>query len=218
MEGRYLRQLDWYDPIKHDVSVTVVGAGGIGGPSVLALAKLGVTKLRVFDFDTVEAHNQPNQIYGGADVGEQKVYALKSVVDRLADSRIRVVCRRMRPSDILSGIVIAAVDSMPARRMIWETVKKNAARVPLYIDGRIGGQVIRVLSVRPRMRRDSASYEETLVPEYKVAPLKCTAAGIIDVSFVVSALICRAFRLWVTDKERIGDLFYDHRNLKFLKG
>lgn len=217
MLKRYHRQMDWFDPNKHSVNVTVIGAGGIGGPTVLALAKLGVKRVRVFDFDNVEEHNQPNQIYGGAYVGEPKVYALKSVVDRLADCRVHVVNRRLRASDALSGIVIGAVDSMDSRRLIWDTIKKNAVSVPLYIDGRLGGQVIRVLSVRPQNRRDSASYAETLVPEYKVAPLKCTAAGIIDVSFAVAALICRAYRLWCTDKERIGDLFYDHRNLGFFK-
>src|SRR5439155_1114540 len=121
--------------------------------------------------------------------------SLNAITEFLADKSITTVNRRIRPSDKLSGIVVGAVDSMDSRRLIWETVKKNAANVPLYIDGRIGGEVIRVLSVRPRNGRDGKLYERTIVPDYAVAPLKCTAAGIIDVSFVVSALICRALRL-----------------------
>lgn len=215
---QYTRQLDWFDPAKHKTSVTVVGAGGIGGPTVLALAKLGIARIRVFDFDRVEAHNQPNQVFGTMDIGYYKVYCLDEMVRRYADKKITCVNRRLRPSDKLSGIVIGAVDSMDSRRAIWGMVKKNAATVPLYIDGRIGGEVIRVLSVRPQSGRDGKRYEQTIVPDYKVAPLKCTAAGIIDVSFVVSALICRALRLFVTEKEIQKDLFYDHRNLRFLKG
>lgn len=217
-EAQYLRQLDWFDPAKHQTTVTVVGAGGIGGPTVLALAKLGVGKIRVFDFDKVELHNQPNQVYGTLDIGLRKTYALNAMVERYADKSITCVTRRLRPSDKLSGIVIGAVDSMASRKTIWETVKKSSANVPLYIDGRIGGEVIRVMSARPGVKADCARYEASILPEYKVAPLKCTAAGIIDVSFVVASLIVRAFRLWVTEQERIPDLFYDHRNLRFLKG
>lgn len=217
-EGQYLRQLDIFDPTLHNVPVTVIGAGGIGGPTVLALAKLGVSKIRVFDFDTVEEHNQPNQVYGMGDVRSYKVHALHGMVERYADKSIRTVTRRLRMSDKLSGVVIGAVDSMKSRKLIWEVVKRNAASVPLYIDGRLGSQVIRVLSVQPQNGRDSKRYAGTLLEDWQVAPLKCTEAGIIDVSFAVASLICRAYRLWCTEDEYINDLFYDQRNLRVLRG
>lgn len=214
----FTRQLGFFDPSKDQTTVTVIGAGGIGGPTVLALAKLGVQKIRVFDFDRVETHNQPNQLYGLRCVGDYKVKALNHHVKELADVDISTAPRRLRPSDQLSGIVIGAVDSMASRKAIWESVKRNAASVPLYIDGRIGGQVVRVLSARPNRIVDLKSYEKTLTHEHLVTELKCTERGIIDVSFVVASLIVRAYRLWCTKKERIGDLYYDHRNLAFMKG
>lgn len=213
----YTRQLGFFDPSEHSTSVTVIGAGGIGGPTVLALAKLGVRKIRVFDFDRVEAGNQPNQLYGLSCVGDYKVKALNHHVKELADVVISTAPRRLRPSDHLSGIVIGAVDSMASRKAIWNLVKRDSANVQLYIDGRIGGQVIRVLSAQPRIKRQAQKYEASLTHEHLVAQLKCTERAIIDVSFVVASLIVRAYRLWCTKKERISDLYYDHRNLAFIK-
>lgn len=212
----YLRQLDWFDPAKHNVPVTVVGAGGIGGPTVLALAKLGVSKLKVYDFDRVEAHNQPNQLYGLADIKRHKVDSLQKLVARFADVRINVSRKKFTQYHKPMGVVISAVDSMDARRAIWSAVKASKD-VQLYIDGRIGGEVVRVLVCRPLVKSDVKNYENTLVKNHAVVPLKCTAAGIIDVSFSVAALITRAFRLAITGRPKYSDLFYDHRNLIFQK-
>lgn len=213
----FTRQLGWFDPSKHQVPVTVVGAGGIGGPTTLALAKLGLERIKVYDFDKVEAHNQPNQVYGLQHISQYKVDALASIVSTLSDVTICGRSQKVTNKTKLSGVVISAVDSMDARRVIWSAVKAGADRVPLFIDGRIGGQVIRVLSVRPRHLKERRLYEKSLVPNHAVAPLLCTEAGIIDVSFAVAAIIARALRLYLVEKELISDLYYDHRNLRFLR-
>jgi len=213
----FTRQLGWFDPSKHDARVTVIGAGGIGGPTVLALAKMGITSVKVYDFDRVDAHNQPNQMYGLADLGTSKVEALKDLVQVLADTKIVAVHGKVTAKTRLSGVVISAVDSMDARRAIWSAVKSAGTRVRLFVDGRIGGQVIRVVTVRPSIKKDQRRYEGTLVPNHAVAPLLCTEAGIIDVSFAVAAIITRAVRSYLADKETISDLYYDHRNLRFLR-
>lgn len=213
----FRRQLDLFDPAKHSLPVTIVGAGGIGGPTALALAKMGIHQLKVYDHDTVDPHNQPNQIYGNDQIGWAKVGALQDIVNQLANVKIRCVQKKVTDNTKLEGVVIGAVDSMDARRAIWSAVRKAGRKVPLYVDGRIGGQVIRVLSLCPYKRSAAKSYEATLVSNDAVAPMRCTEAGIIDVSFVVAAVITRAVRLWCTDKEMISDLFFDQRNLRVLR-
>jgi molybdopterin/thiamine biosynthesis adenylyltransferase len=215
----YTRQLGIFDPSKFPgLAVTVVGAGGIGGPTTLALAKLGIRTIKVYDFDRVDAHNQPNQIYGLKDLRDAKVNALRDIVKGLADVTIRPIGKRLTKDTQLQGIVIGAVDSMAARSEIWQAVLKAGKKVSLYLDGRLGEQVIRVLTVRPERPKDVQRYIRTIVPQHAVVPMRCTAAGIIDVSFSVAALITRSLRLALTNpKEIVFDLFYDHRNLSFLK-
>jgi len=59
----FLRQLDIADPAKFkNKPVTVIGAGGIGAATVVALAKTGFENITVYDFDTIGEHNLPNQL------------------------------------------------------------------------------------------------------------------------------------------------------------
>jgi tRNA A37 threonylcarbamoyladenosine dehydratase len=59
----FLRQLDIADPSQFkDKPVTVIGAGGIGAATVVALAKTGFENIAVYDFDRIEPHNLPNQL------------------------------------------------------------------------------------------------------------------------------------------------------------
>jgi molybdopterin/thiamine biosynthesis adenylyltransferase len=57
----YWRQADLISPEALAATVTIVGAGGIGSPVALALAKKGCRTLTRYDPDMVEAHNLPNQ-------------------------------------------------------------------------------------------------------------------------------------------------------------
>jgi tRNA A37 threonylcarbamoyladenosine dehydratase len=52
----FLRQLDIADPSQFkDKPVTVIGAGGIGAATVVALAKTDFENITVYDFDTVRS-------------------------------------------------------------------------------------------------------------------------------------------------------------------
>ena len=53
--------------------IDVIGAGATGSRVVLALAKLGLDNIHVWDFDHVEAHNIANQVFGLADIGKLKI-------------------------------------------------------------------------------------------------------------------------------------------------
>ncbi len=58
-----------------DTSVTVIGVGAIGRQVALQLASIGVTKLQLIDFDTVELTNVTTQGYRADEIGQAKVIA-----------------------------------------------------------------------------------------------------------------------------------------------
>ena len=77
--------------------VDVVGAGATGSRIVFSLAKLGVANIHVWDFDKVEEHNIPNQVFSLSDIGKFKGEALKEIVaaeagemQNIPDNNIRV--------------------------------------------------------------------------------------------------------------------------------
>lgn len=187
----FQRQSDLFDPHKHQVPVTIIGAGGIGSPTALALAKLGLRDLRLVDDDLVSEVNEPNQLFPIGHVGEPKVEAVKGVVQQMSGVEVATRVGRFNGVDRIDGIVISAVDSIASRREIWNRVKYNAT-VDLFIDGRMGGEAITIYAVNPCSPDEVAKYEATLHDPGDVAPLPCGARAIIYVSFVIAGLITRA--------------------------
>lgn len=200
-EISFMRQADWFDPLRvPDSKVTLVGAGGIGSPTAIALSKLGVANIDVIDFDYVEPHNIPNQMYGTPHANELKVEALKTMCEAFGASEISVYAESVQ--DVFEhtppkGVVITGLDNMDARNHIWEQVKNNPD-VDLLIDARLGGQLINVFAIDPNNETHIQMYEQMAVfPQEESVEAPCTARGIIDVSFIVAALITRLTRRYL---------------------
>ena len=217
-DGKFLRQLDIFDPSKHQKAVTIIGAGGIGGPAAFQLAKLGIDDLKVIDFDKVEEHNQPNQMFTESQIAMKKVEALRDVVTSLTGVTLRAICDKVeteRRLPVLNGIVISAVDSMEARKAIFERTYMNPA-CELLIDGRMGGEVMSVYTINTLDRDQREAYAKTLVADKDTVELPCTARAVIDVGFMIGALITRAVRRYCVDGAYMFEVILDHKNLMFI--
>jgi len=208
-ETRYHRQLDLVRRDALRMPITVIGAGGIGSFTVLALAKMGCTNLWVYDFDTVENHNLPNQLYREADIGRPKVEALRDMVREFTGCEVKAFNERTDGKG-LSGIVVFAVDSMDERMKLWEGIKYNP-RVPLLIDGRMGAEVMRVLSVVPTDPDDVRRFEAELYPSTEAFSAPCTARSIIYTAFSVSALIAGQIKKYAAGQPYSRDITFDAR-------
>lgn len=208
------RQLDIFRPEQAASPVTVIGAGGIGSPTVIMLAQMGVADLTVLDDDVVEEHNRPSQHYRREDLGKPKVLALAEQAESYGGCVIKA--RRERyVGQPLSGVVIGAVDSMGSRQAIWEGVRYNP-NVDLYIDGRMGGLVYHVIPVIPHDPDGVAWYEQRLFPQSEAAPERCTAKAIIYNTFGIGALICAMLREWWVTGDRPKERRGDYGSLTFL--
>lgn len=105
--------------------VLLVGAGGVGAPAALLLARAGVGALTLVDFDAVDATNLARQTaYGPTDVGRAKVDALADACARGGGAtRIRaarVHFNAATASDLLPGhdIVVDASDDVVTRYVV----------------------------------------------------------------------------------------------------
>ena len=77
-----VRQLPEINEATEDVTVAVLGCGGLGSQVAWILARLGVGKLILYDFDVVEASNLNRQSYGVSDIGRKKAEA---TAERITD-------------------------------------------------------------------------------------------------------------------------------------
>ncbi len=186
----------------HAMPVTLIGAGSVGSQVAVALAKIGVTDLTVWDGDDIESHNIPVSAYRLKDLGVVKVRALADIVAEQAGVTITPV-PRMYAGEPLRGAVVACVDRMEARKKIWETAK--ASLVDILIDTRIASEYVSVFAVNPSDPDDIAYYEYFLRYGYDeaVKPM-CGYHGIYHVAAVAAAAVNANLTNWWSNgrKER----------------
>lgn len=156
--------------------IDIIGAGATGSRVVLSLAKLGLENIHVWDFDTVEAHNLANQVYRLGDIGRLKVEALQELVLEATGTRINIHNERVDGSQKLGEIVFLLVDSMAARKEIWQRAVRNKIRVKLMIETRMGADSGRVYTISPMDPDQIAKYEENLYEDVEAEVSACGAS------------------------------------------
>ena len=116
------KSYDFFQPEKDDARIHIVGCGSVGSTLAENLARCGVTKMTLWDFDTVEAHNIVNQMFRQEDVGKPKVEALKDILmDINPEIKGNV---ELKPKGwegkLMSGYIFLCVDNIELRRTIVE--------------------------------------------------------------------------------------------------
>ena len=187
LQNRFLRQLDIVPPEKLAFPITVIGAGAIGSATVVTLAKMGCPNITVWDADTLEDVNIPNQLCKPTLIGRPKVEALAELVYELTEIQIKQVSRRYM-GQRLKGVVIVTVDNMTTRQKVWKRVRLNR-KIPLLIDARMGAEFARIYAVFPTNDRDADLYEQNLYSSEDAEHLPCSARSIIYCPTVIAGYI-----------------------------
>jgi sulfur carrier protein ThiS adenylyltransferase len=187
---RFLRQADLIPRARLEpITVTVVGVGAIGRSAALQLAALGVRQLTLVDFDTVDLTNITTQGYRAAEVGRLKVDAAAAAVAEIDPSVvIRPIADRFRPPLSIGEAVFCCVDSITARSAIWKSAESRGA---FWADGRMRGEVIRVLAAADEASR--AYYARTLFPQGEAQAGPCTSRSVGYAASVAAGLMVHQF-------------------------
>lgn len=116
------KSYEFFQPEKDDARIHIVGCGSVGSTIAENLARCGVTKMTLWDFDTVENHNIVNQMFTQQDVGKLKVEALKNILTDINPEIVDHV--ELKPEGwqgkLMSGYIFLCVDSIELRREIVE--------------------------------------------------------------------------------------------------
>jgi hypothetical protein len=176
---------------------------------------MGAPSIAVLDHDVVESHNLASQLYRLEDVGKPKVRALAEIIAAFSDAAIDARHERYEGGR-LSGIVIACVDDMDVRRLLWENAKFDPG-VDLFIDTRMGGNVALMLSARPCDPDDVRHYEQHLFSSADASPLPCTSRAIAYNTFGVAAMVAALVRRWWTEGVAIPTLRMDFGSHVFMQ-
>lgn len=139
-----IRHQDFFDPVNIDHHIHVIGVGAVGSHIATFLTRLGVKSLHIWDFDTVDSHNIPNQMYRESDIGQSKVDALAEQLLGI-NSELKIQTHHKYENQTLSGYLFVAVDNIELRHKIY-TQHEFIAGVKAVFDTRIGLDIGQVFS------------------------------------------------------------------------
>jgi hypothetical protein len=197
MNEAYIRSSGIFDPALSR-PVNIIGCGSIGSFLAMGLVKCGFKIFHLYDADVVDGVNVGCQNFGHPDIGKPKVEALKQIILNAGPEHEGVTVTAnnkfvLPETDILRIPTFVGVDSMMARKNIWDKLK---LKVPIVIDGRIGGEFVRVFSVQNNSR-DVEFYESTLYTDEEASEMPCTERNVIDVAFFTAGAMIRAMRTFL---------------------
>lgn len=121
------KSYDFFQPEEVRERIHIIGCGSVGSTVAELLARFGLTKLTLYDFDTVEPKNLANQMFRQEHIGMAKVEALTGMLREINPEIGGAV--KTEPEGYkaqrLSGYVFLCVDNIELRREIAEANKDN---------------------------------------------------------------------------------------------
>jgi molybdopterin/thiamine biosynthesis adenylyltransferase len=189
----------------------MIGTGGIGAAASIALAKMGIDRFHLVDPDTVEFVNIPTQLLRHSDVGKPKVESVANIMKQLSDtvSGTMAMERIDENNTLREDIIISSVDSIDARKAIWEAVLKSESR--WYLEARMGAEVFQLYTVNTGDPDWYSGHLSTLQDD-EIADDPCTAKATIYTAFIAAGHIAHQVKRILMDQQLPRVLIHDIRN------
>lgn len=116
------KSYEFFQPEKDNSRIHIIGCGSVGSTVAENIARCGVTKFTLWDFDRVEPHNLANQMFRHKDVGNLKVDAVADMLSEINSDIPTDI--ELKPEGwngkLLSGYIFLCVDNVELRKKIVE--------------------------------------------------------------------------------------------------
>lgn len=212
-ESEYF-QKNLYAPLK-DKSVLIIGAGGLGCPTAVALASAGVEKITLVDPDVISISNIHRQfLFSPNLVGEKKVVvARQRLLELNPFIQVEIIANWFSPEMIHHDLVLDCTDNMQTKYEIQDACLK--ARVPLITAGifRSEGQLRMVMPGNGCLRCvNERTPDDSLLGN-------CNDVGVLGahVNMLGSMQASEAIEFLANGKVSAETIYFDFKNLSQFK-
>ncbi len=126
-------------------TVGIAGCGGLGSNSAIALARVGIGKLIIADFDIIVESNLNRQYFFYDQIGQNKCYALSDNIARVnPHCLVEAHNLKLTGETIIQlykncDVVIEAFDLAEMKQMIAETMIAGLPDIPLIVGSGLAG-------------------------------------------------------------------------------
>mgnify|MGYP006408026613 FL=1 len=187
----------------------ILGCGAIGSSAATQLVRMGAMYFQLYDRDLVEDVNIGVSQYNQADVGKNKVDALKDhllEIDPGADIDAHHGDFDVFHFQNYNDIVILGFDSMSARMNAMVTICKNPTTRPkCVIDGRMGAEHYQqYILVKPTLSK----YTKIWYSDSQGEEEPCNAKATSYCSNMSGSFIANAVRKFITDSPFNGNFSF----------
>lgn len=159
-----------FDPSKFPYDIHIIGCGATGSRIYMALVELGCMRIHCYDFDVVEPHNLANQAFLHEHIGQQKVEGCRDLYTKKIGNPppatmhyhdMKVSKDTLTRGD-LSGTVFLLVDTVEARKDIYNTLIKDNLMIDHVIETRMASTHGNVFSFDPSDVEESKKWYDSL--------------------------------------------------------
>ena len=175
----FTKQVELIEVEKFEIPIHVVGVGSLGSWVTHFLLKMGFKNITIWDFDTIEEHNLPNQFYREKDIGKSKVDATGQLyLEFFTDEEYRIKTNHIKLTEqnanALEGIVFMCVDSMAVRKELYEmAVKYGQKNIQMWIEARLSIFGAYMYTITKRNTDVFNEYEKTLYDDEEAEVSVC---------------------------------------------
>ena len=121
------KSYEFFQPEEVRERIHIIGCGSVGSTIAELLARFGLTKLTLYDFDRVEPKNLANQLFRQEHIGMPKVGALACMLQEINPNIINdiKIAHQGYTGQKLSGYVMLCVDNIELRYEIADSNRNN---------------------------------------------------------------------------------------------
>ena len=192
--------------------ISIIGSGATGSFTALALAKMGIGHIDIFDEDGVSEHNLPNQFFRKQDVDCFKVEAIKEIINQFADTKVDIY-KKFYTREKLNNTVVTCTDSLTSRKQVWSQFQSQSP-TKYFIDGRMGGELAHVFIIQKK---------KCLIDFYnntfgqKAEQLPCSERSIIYCVMMIASMVCRAVKATINkEKDFPHEMIFSMKNMIYM--
>ena len=189
--------------------LNIIGVGATGSWVGYLAAKMGWQHFRVWDADTVESHNLPNQIYDISQVGMPKVEAFKQKLLEFNPTVQVETYNEFYTSEKyrneLEDYVFVGVDTLFARKDIMEGAKSHLLIEGIF-ESRMGFQHAEINYLDPAYPSQVDEYLSLLKTDDEVEESACNARIITTLTCIIASNIVHTICA-LAAQERHGECY-----------
>lgn len=223
---RLTRQADIIDSgLVTKQPITIIGCGGIGSHLALALARMGVTKMRLIDPDKVTLENVSSQGFDMNDVGKFKVDVIKHKILRavgvMIETRTDYVNDQTELMLRYEEIIVCAVDNMESRKVIAKRIQHTFYRngCPRYfINPSMGAEYMTIDTYDLQSAEDEQcskwldDFMKGWFTDDDGVQETCTAKATIYTTLLVGGFVSKIIKDCIMDSSYTKQVTYDIKN------